>query len=319
MIGLVHISSAYSNVAACAITEQPCDQVLTPSYNAIELQNQNLAGQHICIPAGTYKWIYIKNVHGTAEQPVTIKNCGGEVVVDGNHATGSNIGIVNSQYIRLSGSGVDAIKYGIRSINPGIHGIDAGQGTSDIEIDHINISGGYSGISARTYPRYPLCDGTFSRDHWELKNVSIHNNYVHDVDGEALYIGTSHYHQDPTPLCPDSALKEATLSNINIYAHKIEDIGRDGIQVGAGAGGVKVYDNTIKRYALKQSYGHAGGLQINLGTVGQFYNNWIESFADDQIGNGVQYAGGDAGDVDIFNNMIIIGKKLSVMNTQKIV
>ncbi len=294
---------AASDTLACTLTENTCDQILSAQEDQfLVLMNQELAGARICLAAGRYKGLYVYNVQGSAEEPVTITNCGGKVILDGKSETGSGAGIMNSRYIRLTGSGVDNIEYGIRIIDSGAHGVNADLGTRDFEVDRVEVSGGYSGISVRTYPQ---CDGSFTRENWSLENVKVNNNYVHDVSGEGLYIGTSHYHMSPTPICPDSNYLEAASKNITVHNNKIEDVGRDGIQIGGGIEGVNVFNNTIERYALSGDYGHIGGIQINPGTVGSFHSNWIEALSGDTKANAIQYAGGDASDVNIYNNIII--------------
>nr|MDJ0623970.1 hypothetical protein [Desulfocapsaceae bacterium] len=200
---------------------------------------------------------------------------------------------------------------GIVQRNADSIGLNADEGTSDIEIDHLEVAdNGYAGIVVRTYPR---CFNKYNRDTWMLRNVHLHDNYVHDVGGEAFYVGTSHFDQgdkevdpfDYANSCPGEMASQAELRHIKIHHNIIENIGLDGIQLGGGVEGVEVYNNVIRFYAQKQSYGHVGGLQINPGTTGKFYNNWIESDAYDENGTAVQYVGGIGGPTDIYNNVII--------------
>jgi hypothetical protein len=130
-----------------------------------------------------------------------------------------------------------------------------------------------------------------------------------------MYIGTSHY-QKTTPMayaasCPSTPYLEPALQNAKVYRNILEDIGRDGIQVGAAISGMEIYDNVVKRYALTESYGHIGGIQINPGSVGKVYNNWIES-AGGVAENAIQYAGGGDGPLEIYDN-IILKTKLPLM------
>ncbi len=172
-------------------------------------------------------------------------------------------------------------------------------------------------IEERTYPR---CFNKYNRDTWTLENVHLHHNYIHDVDGEGFYIGTPHFDQgdmevdqfDYANSCPGEMASQSELKHINIHHNRLENIGLDGIQLGAGVEDIEVYNNTIKYYAKQQSYGHVGGLQINPGTTGKFYNNWIESGAYDLSGTAIQYVGGIGGSTDIYNN-IIIGSPTAIL------
>lgn len=319
LVSLTFCKGLQADQLQCVVQTGCCDEILSlynDSYYRLE-NRTDLAGKTLCLPAGLAKGLSLTDIVAEEENPVTIINCGGQVVFD-SVGWSNGISILRSQYIHLSGSGDDTIRYGIVQKNANSIGLNADEGTSDIEIDHLEVfDNGYAGIVVRTYPR---CFNRYNRNTWTLRNVRIHNNYVHDVGGEGFYVGTSHFEQgdiavdpfDSANSCPDEMASEAELRHIKIHHNNIENTGLDGIQVGAGVEGVEVYNNSITFYALKQSYGHVGGLQINPGTTGKFYNNWIESGEYDTGGTAIQYIGGIAGPTDIYNN-VIIGSPTAIM------
>ena len=227
--GGVSVTSGSSSTCVIGID---CDYILTPNakghtdYFIVTGDDDNdYAGKTLCIPTGTYRAISLLQVHGIPGSPVIITNCGGPVVFDGRDWT--PIGGKGSRYVRLTGSSSVGggsgggssgdSKYGIVSTNSATHGVHFDEGCSDIEVDHIEThTNGYAGIVIRTYPR---CGGTCSYNEdlgvcsrgggFVQNNTLVHHNYIHDVPGEGLYIGTSHYHMDeggyifdPNGYCP---------------------------------------------------------------------------------------------------------------------
>jgi hypothetical protein len=266
------------------------------------------SGELVCIPSGSYSHLNFHGLVGTEDAPVTITNCGeGQVVVDAEAAYPA-VSAQAARHLRLTGTGDPNQAFGfvVQNPGPGLAVIDMKGGTSDIELDRFEVMGpAYSGIAIRNYP---YCDPTLGRDAFTQTNTRIHHNYVHDVSGEGLYIGPSHYHSEYSPTSTaDCApgIPEAALRGVEIHHNTVEDVGRDGIQVGAAIDGMFIYNNTIRRYALAGSYGHIGGIQINPGSVGNIFGNRIESAVDGPPDNAVQYAGGEDGPTLLYNNLIV--------------
>ena len=136
-------------------------------------------------------------------------------------------------------------KYGFVVRNSKSHGVHFDEGSSDIEIDHIETSDNdYGGIVVRTYPRCGgRCghvEGTQSyarlctRGNFIQENTIIHDNYVHDTPGEGMYIGTSHYYTDssadvydPLNACAGETYAQPALSGVEIYNNLITDTGSE--------------------------------------------------------------------------------------------
>ncbi|MGB0640852.1 MAG: putative metal-binding motif-containing protein [Myxococcota bacterium] len=302
---------------ACVVEEGGCDLIIEPnSDNQILLQGSGYwaddgldhSGELVCIPSGNYSHLNFSGLRGTAEAPVTITNCGeGQVVVDAEGAYPA-LNAHAAQHLHLTGTGDPAQPFGfvVKNPGPGLAVVDMKDGTSDIELDRFEVMGpAYSGIAIRTYP---YCDPTLGRDEFTQYNTRIHHNYVHDVSGEGLYLGPSHYHSDTSPTSTEDCapgIPEAALRGVEVHHNTVEDVGRDGIQVGAAIEGMFIYNNVIRRYALADSYGHIGGIQINPGSVGEIFGNRIESAVDGPLDNAFQYAGGEDGPTYLYNNLIV--------------
>jgi hypothetical protein len=300
----------------CVTREDGCDLILEPdASNELYLQGPgyylddgiNHAGQTICIPAGTYRHLNFSGLQGTESAPIFITNCGeGRVVIDGEEQS-STLTAHASRYLYLSGSGDPEQEYGVLLENAGSGnmGIDMQGGSSDIEVAYFEVRGpAYGGIAIRTYP---YCDETLGRDQFTQTQTVIHHNYVHDVGGEGLYLGPSHYHEEASPTSGEDCapgIPEAALKGVWVHHNLIEDVGRDAIQVGAAIEDMEITENVIRRYALEEVYGHGGGIQVNPGSVGRVHRNYIES--DPGVpDNAIQFAGGSDGPTYFYNNIIV--------------
>jgi hypothetical protein len=210
--------------------------------------------------------------------------------------------------VHVTGTGDPSVRYGIEQRNANLHGVSFDYGATDIEIDHLEVHhNGYLGIGVQAYPR---CDGLHHRGNFEQRNTLVHDNYVHHATtGEGMYIGSSHYELDvPSGYildCPETGYLEPPLINVRVYDNLVEDVGRDGIQVGAAIHGMEIAHNVVRRYAILHDYGQVGGLQINPGSVGLIHHNRIESFEGDVDGTAIQYAGGNTEDTEIYDNVIV--------------
>lgn len=289
-----------------------CDEILAASNFDFNVKNKNLpGGRTYCIPAGNYRYLGLENVVGGPGNPVKIINCGGKVVLDSKivPAVPYQRGSFGSKvrYVRITGSGDPSIPYGIELKNANIHGMEFAAGSSDIEVDHLEIH--HTGSQGLGIKNYPSCDGLEARGNFVQYNTMVHHNYIHHTYDEGMYIGTSHYHLNTTLLtsCEAQGYLQAPLINAHVHHNLVEETGNDGIQVGGVISGMIIEDNVVKNYATKENAGHIGGLQINPGSVGIVRNNKVISKGGISE-TAVQYAGGSAGDIEITNNWIINSK-----------
>ncbi|MTI19754.1 right-handed parallel beta-helix repeat-containing protein, partial [Fulvivirga sp. RKSG066] len=252
---------------------EDCDYVL--GHDQVILDNDQLnlpLGATVGIESGLRKSIIIRNFQGTAELPYIFTNCDGKSIVSDDVPA---IKLHNNNHIRLTGTG-SSDTYGINVIKGKPFGVVAELGTSNFEIDHLEITGITEvAISARTRP---TCDGSTNRGTFEQKNSVIHHNYLHDVGGEGTYVGGSHWHSNFPPVdeCLGLTLYEPELKGVKIYNNLVENVGKDGIQVGGAVEDCQIYNNIVVNYGLRNITVHQSGIQINPGTTGEVFSNVVQ-------------------------------------------
>ncbi|ELR72729.1 hypothetical protein C900_01108 [Fulvivirga imtechensis AK7] len=297
-LALNRVAGASFDDNSCQYTPKACadcDYIVEPDNWIADNEVLKLPpGSVIGIKGANRGPVTIRNFHGTADQPYIIINCDGKVSVSGDVP---GIKLHKSSFIRLTGTG-SADDYGIKVHNTKPFGVVAELGTTDFEIDHIEITATKGpGISARTRP---ACDGSTNRGTFVQRNTVIHHNYIHDTGGEGMYVGGSNWHKSFPPLnqCPDLVLYEPELEGVFIYNNLVENTGQDGIQVGGAVGGTEIYNNEIRNYGLKGIEIHQAGIQINPGTTGKIYSNLIKG----GTGKGIFLNGFDN---SVYNNLIV--------------
>ncbi|MDJ0754321.1 MAG: right-handed parallel beta-helix repeat-containing protein [Ardenticatenaceae bacterium] len=226
-------------------------------------------GDVVCLGSGTRGGMGIYDVVGSPSQPITIKNCGGQLDID---TTGDSFLIVRSKYLRLTGSGDGGFNYGIRASGP----VKAGGLTTNIEIDHIEVyQAGFAGFMVKTDP---TCDPATWRENFVMRDVFIHDNYAHGMqDGEGFYIGYTFYDGvEKTCNGQTVTLYGHVIENLHVYNNRSDDTGSEGIQVGS-APGARVFNNVVTRPGQRPFANYQNnGMQINSENI-SIYNNRIES------------------------------------------
>ncbi len=264
-------------------------------------------GDTVCLKAGKWDYIYLKDFHGTADKPITFVNFGGAVTINTSNYFGIKIG--NCSHVIFRGNGDKNITYGfqIDSVEKG-----AGMGIDDlstnIEISHVEISHtAIGGVYAKTDP---VC-GNYSatRDKFTMYDFSFHDCYVHDVPNEGLYIGNSHYSGLHLTGNCDTVVYPQVLKGVKIYNNLIEHTGYDGIQVSSADSGCFIHDNTIKNDSYQGTLYQMSGIIIGGGSKCDTYNNKIIGGK----GDGIDVFG--LGNFKIFNNLIVNAGKTYYPNS----
>ncbi|WP_079687727.1 PKD domain-containing protein [Ohtaekwangia koreensis] len=282
---------------------QNCNCKYTIKLSETNVDGKSLSikpGDVVCIQAGTRGVLRLANFQGTASNPIIIQNCGGLVNIentDKNYA----VWVSTSRYFKITGTGGGSSAYGIRckTTKDGSNALVVSDLSSDVEIDHVEVAGsGFSGIMAKTDPR---CDLTANRGRFTMYNVSVHDNYVHDVKGEGLYIGNSFYDGwTGNSSCNGTTLYPHDIIGCKIYKNVIKRTGAEGIQVGAASSGCAIYNNSVEFFGQDPFANYQNnGIQIGLGTGGLLYNNIVKTGP----GNGILIQG--KGDNKIFNNIVV--------------
>lgn len=262
-------------------------------------------GEVVCLHAKRdYSTLTFRDIKGTKELPVIIRNCDGVTKIHSKNAFG--IKFQRSEHFKLLGDGSDE-KYGLRITTEKGYYLLMELFTTDFEIANVEIAGieengtgeksGFAGIGVKTSPNQD-CDlfTDPSRKAWIMKNVSIHDNYVHDVGGEGIYMGHGFYAGRMEKGCSEITYSHS-IQGVRIYANRIENVGFDGIQIKNADQDVEVYNNIVENYGTRNHGAHNEGLLIGDGTVGRFYGNRI----DTGTGSGCFIHG--MGDLYIYNNV----------------
>ena len=288
-------------------TECDCDHfVENLSANSLNVINGSSfdysPGDVFCIKSGNYAGIRFINFKGDKNNPILFKNTNGVVSI--NEATYPAIELSGNEYVRFSGDGCDDVDYGFE-LTSNSTALSISTFSSDIEVDHVKVNeAGFAGIMAKTDPN---CNNpkTWRRNGYVLKNLSLHDNYIKDTEGEGFYIGATHgYKVSSTVKCGDEYVFPHWLEDVRIYNNKIENAGWDGIQVNMVRRGGKVYQNTIIGYGETTDNGYQKfGMSIG-GGVYEVYNNYIKNTG---TGKGLQFISVQS-ETKIFNNVIISPK-----------
>ncbi|WP_165806698.1 PKD domain-containing protein [Chitinophaga parva] len=257
-------------------------------------------GDTLCIPAGEYEYVHLGNLVGTADKPIVITNCGGQVKLGvRNQGTATVFNAPSCRFIEISGSGDENYEYGFdlngTNINGlKIFGITFGMGASDFDVHNLYIHDGNILLQAKTlqtcdHPEY--LEGAFV-----MKNVKIHHLKAINSAGEGFYIGNTHYFwNDGT--CTN--LRSHWIENLQVYDNDLENIGSDGIQVAmAKDGDNRVYNNRLINYGMSQNAAQGYGILIGSGCSMKVYNNYVHTGFMPGIaifGSGVN---------DVYNNVI---------------
>jgi hypothetical protein len=153
---------------------------------------------------------------------------------------------------------------------------------------------GFAGIMAKTDP---TCDDATIRGNFVMRDVVLHDNYVHDTKGEGFYVGHSFYEKGKTLSCGVRLPHE--MDGVKIYNNKVLRSGWEGIQVGCATTGAYVYNNTIESYGYLNAKFQNNGLQFSEGTKGIAYGNLIKG------GPGIAINVVGYGDSFIHDNIIV--------------
>jgi hypothetical protein len=254
-------------------------------------------GDTVFINAGHRNHLQIRNIAGTAENPVIIINKGGVVTINTMEYYG--ISMHNCKYFRITGSGDKDNFYGIQ-----IKGVAAGAGmgigtlSSDYEIDHISIENCKSGgIYAKSDPD---CSFTSTRDKFTQRNTLIHDCYIANVAYEGMYIGNTTYSgQNITCNGKDTVLIPSLLKGVRVYNNIIKYSGWDGIQVSSAPEDCQIFNNRVL-YDSEAEYNYQmSGIILGGGSSCDCYNNYIAHGK----GDGIESHG--IGGNRIFNNIIV--------------
>lgn len=280
-----------------------CDYIVKGYHNDGNKINIR-PGQIICLDASmAYKTIKFSNIKGTPRQPIIIRNCGGVAFIS------AGLRFEQCENLKLLGDGDPKNKYGIKVSTQKSFFITFEMFTTDFEMARVEVAGynkngigensGFAGIGVKTSP-YQDCKlfSDSTRQAWIMRNVNIHDNYVHDVGGEGMYIGHGFYSGRKEKKC-DFKTWSHSIVGLRLHHNIVENTGWDGIQIKNADADCEVYNNIIRNYGTKNHGAHNEGLMLADGVTGKAYNNLI----DTGTGHGIMFQG--MGNNDIFNNIVL--------------
>ncbi|MGN6511883.1 MAG: PKD domain-containing protein, partial [Chitinophaga sp.] len=284
---------------ACA----SCKLVIEPGEDGgayINGEGRNIGpGDTVCIKAGDYSYIQFFNFTGSASQPIVFINCGGQV----RAGNGGNYGIIfnNVKYFKLTGSG-SGDKYGFRvdGVSKKINtGVAMGKGCTDYEAERIEITGSEAGLMAKVNPD---CDPMNQYPNFAIRNVKLHDLYIHDVIGEGMYIGNTAPNGTLTDCNGTTVnLLPPRIYNLKIYNVITENTGWDGIQVASAPENVEIYNNSVYNYGTVNKGSQQAGIILGGESNGRVYNNKVIK----GTGNAIEIFG--VGLCYVYNNIISDG------------
>jgi hypothetical protein len=280
-----------------------CDYIVS-GYNFDGQKLDIHEGQIICFDALMhYKTIKLSHIKGKKFKPVIIRNCGGPAVIS------EGLRVENSEHFQLIGDGDPDTKYGLKVQTHKSFFITFEMFTTDFEVSRVEVAGynenglgegaGFAGMGIKTSP-YQACElfGDSTRQAWVMRNVNVHDNYIHDTGGEGMYIGHGFYSGRKEQKCPNKTWSHS-IKGLKVHHNLVEDTGWDGIQVKNADDSCEVYNNVIRNYGTRNNRAQNEGLMLADGVTGKAYNNLI----DTGTGHGIMFQG--MGNNDIFNNIVL--------------
>jgi hypothetical protein len=237
------------------------------------------------IPAGAYRSVLLGGLPlRSPERPLVITNLGGQVKVGGDAANyvfvlqGGANWVLSGRYDAESALGDAAFpghaggafahsqgSYGIfiddAFSKEGLSGLAIGGGASDFELEYLEVTRAeFAGIVAKTDD-----NGAAT-----MRNVKMHDVYIHDTGSEGIYFGST------------QAQPQHTFENLEIYDNRLLRTGTEALQVGQLGPGCEIHHNVLGPAAVR----------------------WRSAFADYQNGN-VQY--GQRHGSSSFHHNVVIG------------
>jgi hypothetical protein len=206
------------------------------------------------IPAGEYETILLGGLpERDADHKLVITNLGGQVKVGGHAANfvfsirGGKNWVLTGRYDPESATGDASYRghaegaiahsqgtYGIfiddAFSKEGHTGLAIGGGATDFEIDCLEVTRAeFAGIMAKTDD-----DGSAT-----MRNVKLHDTYVHDVGSEGIYFGST------------QAQPQHAFENLEIYDNRFIRTGTEALQVGQLGDGADIHHNVLGPAAIR--------------------------------------------------------------------
>lgn len=240
------------------------------------------------IPAAEYKTILLGNLPlRDAARPLVITNLGGQVKVGGQAANyvfslnGGKNWVLTGRYDPTSKTGDAGFRghaeggyahsqgtYGFfiddAFSKAGLTGLAVGDKASDFELDCFEVTRAeFAGIVAKTND-----DGTAT-----MKNVRVHDLYIHDTGSEGIYFGSTQ--KQP----------QHSFENLHVYDNRFLRTGTEALQIGQQGDGCEVDHNVLGPGAVRwrSAFDHYQDGNVQYGQrygSGKFHHNIVIGTGD---------------------------------------
>lgn len=262
-------------------------------------------GDEICIQDGERWYLKFVDFHGTKDNPIVIKNDWWLVSIDTDHTYG--LALSDSSFVYIRWDWESSYNYGIKVRAPKAwHVVSIGDWSTDIEISNIEIYGhnydeSYSALWVKTDPK---CGSDFVRWKFEMKNISVHDNYIHDIN-QWFYFGWTFFTRVID--CGWYNIQWHLIQWVKIYNNTIERVGQDWLQVSSAISTnwkCEIYDNYLQDTSLRNLTNQKSAITIWWWSKCDVYDNT----SINSNGPGVLFLGYEW---KIYNNLIVnAGKNL---------
>lgn len=284
----------YSTLPSLLYAQTNCSFTINNSTNIFD-GTAVLPGDTICLDGGLRTYLLLKNIVGTASQPIIIINSDSKSIIDTDHFYG--IKFSGCKHVKLTGTSSSTNPYGIKINRVGNGaGISIDDLSTNIEIAHVEIANtALGGIYAKTDPN---CSFVATRDKFTMFDIRIHDCYLHDILDEGMYIGSSKFTGQYLQDC-DTTVLPHVIHGVHIYNNIVERTGWDGIQVSSAPSDCRIFNNIIRNDSYRETPNQMSGILVGGGSVCDCYNNQIF----DGKGDGMDIFG--SGTMKIYNNLIV--------------
>ncbi len=290
--GATGISSVKVNVNAAPVGS--CNQAVPKTY----LLTQTSPGEIYRPNGSAWKGGDTIKITGTSYTVIEFNNIGGDecrplVIMPLTTVTTPAFRFKNNcRYIKVWGGNTP---YGIK-VNGGPLAITS---CHHIEADNIECTGGSTGIYCKQDVVYdePMTWG----DNYRMTKFSFKNMWIHDVDGEGMYIGIT----QPSGLTVkstwsglDTTIVPIRLDSVEIANCIVERCAWDGIQLSNARNGNSIHDNIVRNFGTINKSSQQAGIILGGNSNGDVYNNTIIK----GTGNGIEIFG--YGVINLYGNSL---------------
>lgn len=252
-------------------------------------------GDVICLSAGQYHQVLVRNLEGQEGQAIQLRNHGGRVVITNEAHYG--ISVRHSSHLQIRGDGDPLTPLGIAILGTGGDGVSFDQLSTHVSLSFAEVANtGMAGVKAKTDPD---CSFVSLRGQFTMHQTIIHDNVIRDTTDEGIYIGSSSYTGHMLQCNgADTLVYPHVLEGVKVFNNLVKRTGRNGIQVSSAVSDCAIYDNRVLFDSELEIHNQMGGILIGGGSSCDCYNNHIAHGK----GTAIEVLG--RGNMMVFNNLI---------------